>query len=102
MQSYPSTSGEGFVVYQSLAEMTEMSTRLIRNKVDTIEKVLRYSVEQHGQKKALGTRQILAEEDEKQPDGRVMKKVRSRRIHSHSVFELTSMASNYMTFWVHS
>lgn len=40
-----------------------------------MEKVLRYAVKKYPDKKCLGTREILAEEDEEQPDGRIFKKV---------------------------
>ncbi len=40
-----------------------------------MEKVFRFAVRQHGQKAAVGTREILAEEDELQPNGRMFKKV---------------------------
>jgi len=39
-----------------------------------MEKVFRFAVRQHGQKAAVGTREIIAEEDEIQPNGRVFKK----------------------------
>ena len=37
--------------------------------------MFRFAVRQHGQKAAVGTREIIAEEDEIQPNGRVFKKV---------------------------
>jgi long-chain acyl-CoA synthetase len=40
-----------------------------------MEKVFRFAVHQHGQKAAVGTREILAEEDEIQSNGRIFKKV---------------------------
>jgi len=49
---------------------------LEREKVDTLEKVLLWVVKMYGDKKCLGTRQILADEDEPQPNGRIFKKVR--------------------------
>ena len=55
--------------------MTDLACNLIKEKVDTVEKVLRFSANKHGQKNALGTRQILAQEEEEQPNGRVLKKV---------------------------
>lgn len=40
-----------------------------------MEKVFKNTAHNHGQRKALGTREILGEEDEVQADGRVHKKV---------------------------
>ena len=63
------------VTYRSVADVSEVHVRFIQDKIDTLEKVFRYAVRQHGQKSAIGTREILAEEDEVQPNGRVFKKV---------------------------
>ena len=43
--------------------------------MDTIEKLFNYAAFKNGGRKALGTREILAEEDELQPDGSLFKKV---------------------------
>ena len=67
--------GDDFVTYRSVSEVNDVHVRFIQDKIDTMEKVFRFSVRQHGQKSAVGTREILAEEDEVQPDGRVFKKV---------------------------
>ena len=69
--------GEDSVTYRSVADITDVQVRFIQDKVDTMEKVFRFCVRQHGQKLAVGTREILAEEDEVQPNGRVFKKVTS-------------------------
>lgn len=42
-----------------------------------MEKVFKNTAEQHGNKKALGTREVKGEEDEVQENGRVFKKVPS-------------------------
>lgn len=47
----------------------------MKNEIDTMEKVLRYAVKKYPEKKCLGTREIIADEDEEQPDGRIFKKV---------------------------
>jgi len=40
-----------------------------------MERVFHYVSRKHGTKKALGTREVFAEEEEIQPDGTVLKKV---------------------------
>lgn len=67
--------GDDFVLHRSVSQISEVHVRFIQDNIDTMEKVFRFSVRQHGQKAALGTREILAEEDEIQPNGRVFKKV---------------------------
>ncbi|XP_046657641.1 long-chain-fatty-acid--CoA ligase 4-like [Daphnia pulicaria] len=68
------TSGDDFILYRSVTEIRDVHARFLQDKIDTMEKVFRFAVRQHGQKSALGTREILAEEDEMQPNGRVFKK----------------------------
>eukprot|EP00088_Acartia_fossae_P000522 TRINITY_DN10218_c0_g1_i10.p1 TRINITY_DN10218_c0_g1~~TRINITY_DN10218_c0_g1_i10.p1 ORF type:complete len:712 (-),score=107.37 TRINITY_DN10218_c0_g1_i10:1218-3353(-) len=48
---------------------------IIQNKVDTVTKAFDYSVRKHGAKQCLGTREVLAEEDEVQKNGKVFKKL---------------------------
>jgi len=48
---------------------------IIQNKVDTVTKAFGYSVQKHGNKQCLGTREVLAEEDEVQDNGKVFKKL---------------------------
>lgn len=73
-RAVPLMHGDDFVTYRSVSEVNDVHVRFIQDKIDTMEKVFRFSVRQHGQKSAVGTREILAEEDEVQPDGRVFKK----------------------------
>ena len=68
-------NGDDFILYRSVTEIGDVHARFIQDNIDTMEKVFRFAVRQHGQKTALGTREILAEEDEMQPNGRVFKKV---------------------------
>jgi long-chain acyl-CoA synthetase len=49
---------------------------MLKDNIDTLEKVLRFISTWYMSKKCLGTRQILSEEDERQPDGKVLKKYR--------------------------
>ena len=67
--------GDDFVLYRSVSSISDVHVRFIQDKIDTMEKVFIFAVRQHGQKAAVGTREILAEEDELQPNGRVFKKV---------------------------
>ncbi len=63
------------VLYRSVMDISDVHVRFLQDGIDTLEKVFRFSVRQHGHKSAIGTREILAEEDEIQPNGRVFKKV---------------------------
>jgi long-chain acyl-CoA synthetase len=57
-------------------EPREVHVQLLREGVDTMAEMLHYVAKLHEQKRCLGTREILAEEDEIQPNKRVFKKVR--------------------------
>jgi len=66
--------GDDSITFRSVADISDVHVRFIQDKIDTLEKVFRFAVRQHGHKSAIGTREILAEEDELQPNGRVFKK----------------------------
>lgn len=51
-----------------------MHINLINNQIDTLSKVLSFCVQLNTNKRCLGTRQILGETDEVQPDGKIFKK----------------------------
>ena len=60
---------------RSIDKSHEIQQNVVREKIYTIEEVFNYAVRKHGRRNALGTRQILAEENEVQPNGQVYKKV---------------------------
>lgn len=64
------------ILYRNIDPIGPMHAMLVREKIDTLEKMLKYVASIHANKRCLGTRQIFAEEDELQPNGRVFKKVR--------------------------
>ncbi len=49
---------------------------MLHEGVDTLDKVFEYAVVHFPQRDCLGTREVLSEEDEMQPNGKVFKKVR--------------------------
>lgn len=63
------------ITYRSLTEPKEVHVKMVKNNIDTMEKVFNLVVKEFGDHKCLGTREILAEEDEVQDNGRVFKKV---------------------------
>jgi hypothetical protein len=79
------------VTIRSISGPQENHIRLIRDGVDTMEKVLRYVVTRFSDQRCLGTRQILAEEDEKQPNGRIFKKVSLLKQLNEGIFKKVVM-----------
>ncbi|XP_065199736.1 fatty acid CoA ligase Acsl3 [Planococcus citri] len=83
------------ITVRTLATPQESHTLLVKNEIDTMEKVLRYAVKKYPDKKCLGTREILAEEDEEQPDGRIFKKYKMGDYIWTSFSETDVIAANF-------
>lgn len=75
IKARPVSQDEHTVVYRNVDPVGTMHANLVRQNIDTLEAMLKWVAKVHGAKRCLGTRQILAEEDELQPNGRVFKKV---------------------------
>lgn len=75
VKAKPVYSDETSIVYRNIDPIGAMHATLVKEKIDTLESMLKWVAQIHGNKQCLGTRQILAEEDEVQPNGRVFKKV---------------------------
>ena len=75
IKARPIAKDEHNITYRSVDPPGEMRINLERENIDTLEKVMNWITKKHGDKKCVGTREILAEEDEVQPNGRIFKKV---------------------------
>lgn len=69
------SKSETSVTYRTVDGPGAMHIALTKRGVQTLEQMLQWVAKVHSTKRCLGTRQILAEEDERQPNGRVFKKV---------------------------
>ncbi|XP_041988112.1 long-chain-fatty-acid--CoA ligase 4 isoform X2 [Aricia agestis] len=67
-------STNDYITVRSTSQPCELHQRLVRDEVNTMEKMLRASATRWQDRKCLGTRTVLSEEDEPQPNGRVFKK----------------------------
>lgn len=76
IKARPIAKDEHGITYRSVDPPGEMRINLERENIDTLEKVMCWITKKHGDKKCVGTREILAEEDEVQPNGRIFKKVK--------------------------
>ncbi|XP_078048511.1 acyl-CoA synthetase long-chain isoform X2 [Augochlora pura] len=74
IKARPIAKDEHNITFRSVDPPKRMHVTLEREKIDTLEKMLSWVAKVHNDKKCLGTRQILAEEDEVQPNGRIFKK----------------------------
>ncbi|XP_031345974.1 long-chain-fatty-acid--CoA ligase 4 isoform X2 [Photinus pyralis] len=73
-KAIPVSSDARSITYRSLSDPGECHIQMVRENIDTLAKVLEFCVKRYANKKCLGTRQIKAEEDEVQANGRVFKK----------------------------
>ncbi|XP_014219278.1 long-chain-fatty-acid--CoA ligase 4 isoform X2 [Copidosoma floridanum] len=83
------------VVYRNVDPIGSMHATLVREKIETLEAMLRWVASVHGNKKCLGTRQILAEEDEVQPNGRIFKKYKMGDYRWKSSKEVEALACSF-------
>jgi len=68
------SEGEDHVTYHSVQEPTAVNRDMRRFNLNTMEKVLSHCIGKHNNREMLGTREIIAEEKETQPDGKVFAK----------------------------
>ncbi|XP_043274109.1 long-chain-fatty-acid--CoA ligase 4 isoform X2 [Venturia canescens] len=83
------------ITYRSVDPPGPLHITLERQKIDTLEKMLKWVTDMHSGKKCLGTRQILAEEDELQPNGRIFKKYKMGEYKWKSYTEVERLASSF-------
>ncbi|KAK2727732.1 hypothetical protein QYM36_008277, partial [Artemia franciscana] len=65
---------ENSITFRNPAEVSEIFLQFTKNKIDTLDKAFKFAVAQHGRRSAIGSRDLIAEEDEVQPNGRIFKK----------------------------
>lgn len=62
------------ITYHGVDSPGEMHVKMLQNNINTLERMFNFVTKIHSTKRCIGTRQILSEEDEMQPNGRVFKK----------------------------
>ena len=68
------SSDDKQITYHTVDEPGKIYIRMLQTHTDTLEKMFRHVTKLHKTKPCLGTRQILGEEEEVQPNGKVFKK----------------------------
>nr|XP_050860088.1 fatty acid CoA ligase Acsl3 isoform X1 [Vespula vulgaris] len=95
IKARPISKSENSITYRSVDSPGPMHIKLEREKICTLEKVLLWVSKIHGEKKCLGTRQILAEEDEVQPNGRIFKKYKMGDYRWKSFVDVERLAASF-------
>ncbi|KAG7205605.1 hypothetical protein KM043_007568 [Ampulex compressa] len=95
VKARPIYRDEQRISYANVDPPGPMRIRLEREKIETLESMLLWVTKMHGDKRCLGTRQILAEEDEVQPNGRIFKKYKMGDYKWKSYLEVERLASSF-------
>nr|XP_031846229.1 long-chain-fatty-acid--CoA ligase 4 isoform X2 [Nomia melanderi]XP_031846237.1 long-chain-fatty-acid--CoA ligase 4 isoform X2 [Nomia melanderi]XP_031846247.1 long-chain-fatty-acid--CoA ligase 4 isoform X2 [Nomia melanderi] len=95
IKARPVAKDERSITFRSIDPPKQMHIALEREKIDTLEKMLSWVTKLHNQKKCLGTRQILAEEDEVQPNGRIFKKYKMGEYKWKSYTEVERLTNSF-------
>uniref|UniRef100_A0ABD2X123 long-chain-fatty-acid--CoA ligase n=1 Tax=Trichogramma kaykai TaxID=54128 RepID=A0ABD2X123_9HYME len=95
IKAKPVEKDDHFVIYRNIDPIGEMHSQLENQKIDTLEAMLKWVASVHGNKRCLGTRQIFADEDEIQPNGRVFKKYKMGEYQWKSFTEVEQTAASF-------
>ncbi|XP_050309991.1 long-chain-fatty-acid--CoA ligase 4 isoform X3 [Anthonomus grandis grandis] len=82
------------ITYRSTMQPKSLHVELLRSQVDTMVKLLEFVANKYPNKRCLGTREILGEEDEKQSNGRIFKKFNMGEYRWKTFSEVNMLASN--------
>ncbi|KAG5883972.1 hypothetical protein JTB14_007501 [Gonioctena quinquepunctata] len=91
----PIEKSSGSITMKSTKKPSHFHLEFNEQKIDTCVKLLEYASRKHGEKRCLGTREILGEEDEEQPNGRVFKKFQMGNYIWKSYIEVNQMALHF-------
>ena len=62
------------LIFEAPEKSSELYYELVKSKIETMSDALTWAVKKHGSAPIMGTREIIAELDEVQPNGRMFKK----------------------------
>jgi long-chain acyl-CoA synthetase len=94
-QAKPVSSNETQITYHTVDPPGKIYIRMLQKHIDTLEKVFKHVAKIHKDKKCLGTRRILGEEDEVQANGKVFKKYRMGDYEWRSFLETDKEARHF-------
>lgn len=83
------------ITYRTIEPPREVHVKILQANIDTLEKMFIYVAKTHSTKRCLGTRQILSEEDELQPNGRLFKKYKMGEYKWKNFIEIERLAVSF-------
>lgn len=94
-QAKPISSDDKQITYRTIEPPRELHVKMLQANIDTLEKMFNYATKIHSNKRCLGTREVLSEEDEVQPNGRVFKKYKMGEYKWRSFVDVERLATNF-------
>ncbi|KAL5289305.1 ACSL4 family protein [Megaselia abdita] len=95
VKAKPVSNDKQMVQYRSVDPPREIHVKMLQANIDTLEKMLKYVSKIYSNQRCLGTRQILSEEDETQPNGRVFKKYKMGEYKWKTFAEVDKSANSF-------
>ncbi|XP_008193859.1 long-chain-fatty-acid--CoA ligase 4 isoform X2 [Tribolium castaneum] len=95
VKAKPITQDTKSITYRSTTQPGKVHIQLVQEKIDTMAKMFDYVSKAYPNKRCLGTREILAEEDEVQKNGRVFKKYNMGDYKWKTFSEVNMLATNF-------
>lgn len=75
VQAQPVSKDTRSLTYRSVESPSSAHVQMVRDNINTMAVLLEHAAKKFANRRSLGTREIKAEEDEVQPNGKVFKKV---------------------------
>lgn len=95
VKAKPISMDDHQITYRAVEPPDEVHVRMLQANIDTLEKMFKFVTKIHTTKRCLGTREILGEEDEMQPNGRVFKKYKLGDYKWRNFIETEQMAQSF-------
>ncbi|CAH1133889.1 unnamed protein product [Ceutorhynchus assimilis] len=95
IKAQPITQDTKSITYRSTMQPGPLHIALLREKVDTMVKMMDFVSKKYPNKRCLGTREILGEDDETQANGKVFKKFNMGEYRWKTYSEVNMLASNF-------
>ncbi|XP_019759462.2 long-chain-fatty-acid--CoA ligase 4 isoform X4 [Dendroctonus ponderosae] len=83
------------ITYRSTMQPGPLHVTLLREKVDTMVKLMEFVTKKYPNKRCLGTREIFGEDDEQQSNGKVFKKFNMGEYRWKTYSEVNMLATNF-------
>ncbi|ENN77291.1 hypothetical protein YQE_06117, partial [Dendroctonus ponderosae] len=95
IKAQPISQDAKTITYRSTMQPGPLHVTLLREKVDTMVKLMEFVTKKYPNKRCLGTREIFGEDDEQQSNGKVFKKFNMGEYRWKTYSEVNMLATNF-------